>query len=337
MIKNDVTFALKLKKRISVIVTAYNLDKLIGRAIQSIIDQTYTNLEIMIVDDGSGDETSSICDHMALYDPRVCVVHKCNEGLAAARKTGAEFSSGDYVGFVDADDTIESDMYEFLLNNAVKHKADISHCGYRMIMPDGKKKEFYGTHRVVLQNHDKGIYDLLCGDCIEPTTCNKIYRRELFDNISFVTDVKINEDLMLNSMLFAAADKSVYCDECKYNYFQYEISMSSTISEKHFLDPVIIRQKILENYRSESPEIYALAKTKLVDQYIANCSMIIEKNLVQYRALLYENMNSIKEMMSDVDLCRNSKVRALLILYMPRLYKPVHRLYRLLHGKGKYE
>lgn len=325
-----------MKPLISIIVTAYNLENQIARALDSILIQTYSNLEIVIVDDGSFDSTSRICDEYAMKDPRVIVVHKKNQGLAAARKTGVECAKGDYIGFVDADDTIDPDMYFFLIHNALKYSADISHCGYKMIMTDNSIKEFYGTEKVVIQNHDQGIVDLLEGEFIEPTVCNKLYKCSLFDSVQYVTNVKINEDFMLNSMLFQASNNSIYVDVCKYNYFKYEVSMSASVSERHFIDPIIIREKICENYVNETEKVRALAKRKLVMQYISNCFRIKEEGLKEYKSIYLNNREALKEQIDSVALSRNERIKAALVIHAPFLCRPFHSAYKLIHGKGKY-
>ena len=325
-----------MKPLLSVIVTAYNLENLITRALDSILSQTYSNLEIVIVDDGSSDLTSTICDEYAMNDSRVCVVHKKNQGLAAARKTGVEFAKGDFIGFVDADDTIDPEMYSFLIHNALEHDGDISHCGCKRISSDGTIKEFYGTGNVLIQDHNKGIIDLLEGKYIEPAVWNKIYKRKLFDSVKYVTDVKINEDLMLNSMLFQAAKKSIYADICMYNYYQYATSMSASVSECHFIDPIIVREKICENYASECEQVRLLAKRKLVMQYISNCFRIKEEGLKEYNSIFLNHRETLKKQIGSVNLSRNERIKAGLVLHAPFFCKPFHIIYKLIHGKGKY-
>ncbi len=108
-----------IEKKVSVIVPIYNAEKYLNKCLESIIGQTYKNLEIILVDDGSSDNSPTICDAWAQIDSRIRVIHKKNGGVSSARNAGIDLAQGDYIGFVDADDWIEPNMYEVLINNAV--------------------------------------------------------------------------------------------------------------------------------------------------------------------------------------------------------------------------
>ena len=156
---------------ISVVVPAYNIENYIERCIKSILNQTYSNIEVIIVDDGSTDNTGSIIDKYALKDHRVIPLHKENGGVSSARMEGIDRAKGEWIGFVDGDDVIEENMYEVLLNNAIEYNADISHCGYQMVFPDGHVDYYYGTKKISEQNKRQGLIDLIKGDFIEPGYC----------------------------------------------------------------------------------------------------------------------------------------------------------------------
>ncbi len=113
--------------KVSVIVAAYNIQDYIVKCLDSIANQTYKNLEVIVIDDGSSDNTGKLADEFAENDNRFIVIHKENGGVSSARNRGIDVASGDFIGFVDGDDTIEVDMYEMLVNNAIKYNADISH------------------------------------------------------------------------------------------------------------------------------------------------------------------------------------------------------------------
>lgn len=319
-----------MKPLVTVIITAFNMEAYIARAIENLRQQTLKELEIVVVDDGSTDNTLRICEECAKSDSRVRIVHKQNEGLAAARKTGVLHASGAYVGFVDADDTVENNMFETLLRNALKQDADISHCGYDMVFPDGSRKPYYGTGEFLIQDHEQGLVDLLSGERIEPSTCNKLYRRELFDRIEFVTDVTICEDLMLNSLLFGVAGKAVYEDQCLYHYYKHDGAMSRNLTRRQFIDPIVVRRRICENTRDESPKIRQTAKRILVSQYIRNCFMIKENRYREYRDIYLDNKKHIKELHKSCDLSKNDKVRARIVLYAPWLCGLSHKMYNML-------
>ena len=154
--------------------------------------QTYKELQIIIVDDGSTDQTGQIADSFAERDKRFHVIHKENRGVSAARKTGLEKAEGDYIGFVDGDDYIEPEMYEKLVGLAVEYGADIAHCGYQMVFPD-RVDMYHGTKQLKEQDTYTGVKDLLEGNLVEPGLWNKIYRRKLFNQINYDENIVINE------------------------------------------------------------------------------------------------------------------------------------------------
>ncbi|OUQ02420.1 hypothetical protein B5E92_14680 [Erysipelatoclostridium sp. An15] len=172
---------------LSIIIPAYNIEPYIGRCLESLIIQTYKNLEIIVVDDGSTDNTLSIIKEYCNKDNRINVIHKKNEGVSVARLIGMKKASGEYIGFVDGDDIVEKDMFEFLINNAKKYGTDISHCGYVMDFPDGHSDYYYNTGRIIIQNNSKGLEDLLGGKYIEPGLCNKIYKINIKAYINKIT------------------------------------------------------------------------------------------------------------------------------------------------------
>ena len=120
--------------KVSLIMPAYNIESEIKRSIESVLKQTYTNIELIIVDDGSKDSTPNIIDQYAKYHANIIPIHRENGGVFSARIDGIFQSTGDYIGFIDGDDYIEPEMIEQLLKNAIEHNADISHCGYKMVL-----------------------------------------------------------------------------------------------------------------------------------------------------------------------------------------------------------
>ena len=117
-----------MEPKISIIVPVYNVEQYLERCVESLINQTYKNIEIILVDDGATDNSGQLCDELAQRDPRIVVYHKVNGGLSDARNYGIDKASGDYIGFIDSDDFIDDDMYEVLLSNILEYNAFISFC-----------------------------------------------------------------------------------------------------------------------------------------------------------------------------------------------------------------
>lgn len=153
------TYTKNQQELISVIVTAYNIEEYIVRGVRSICEQTYRNLEIIVVDDGSTDATGKICDDLAAEDERVQIIHKQNGGPADARNVGTARAKGHYIGYVDGDDWIDPDMYELMLGALLEQQADIAICRYRQVYKDHTEDD--SVDRAVLLR--AGSTAVLCG------------------------------------------------------------------------------------------------------------------------------------------------------------------------------
>lgn len=248
---------------ISVIIPAYNIKDYIARCLDSVLAQTYRNLEIIIIDDGSTDGTASILDKYAGKDVRINVIHKKNGGVSSARICGIEKASGDYIGFVDGDDYIEPKMFEHLLNNAWEYDADISHCGYQVISLDGQTDLYYGSGRLIEQSHADGLRDFLKGEFIEPSLGNKLYKRSIVEACQksrlWNASIKVNEDVLMNYIFFSKAQKSIYEDIPFYHYIQRKGSASHSKTELCYIhDPQKVAKSILDDVRTNEA-LYPIA------------------------------------------------------------------------------
>ena len=233
--------------KVSIIIPAYNIAPYLERCLESVRCQTFKNLQIIIIDDGSTDQTGMIADSFVERDKRFHVIHKENRGVSAARKTGVEQADGEYIGFVDGDDYIEPEMYEKLVELAVEYDVDIAHCGYQMVFPD-RVDLYYGTKRLKVQDTYTGVKDLLEGSLVEPGLVNKIYRHKLFEDIEYDENIVINEDLLLNYFLFHRSEKAVFTDVPYYHYMVRKNSASTSDWNEHkLLDPVCVLETMYVN------------------------------------------------------------------------------------------
>lgn len=209
--------------KISVIVPIYNVEKYLEKCVYSIINQSYTNLEIILVDDGSPDKCGEICDEFAKKDNRIIVIHKKNGGLSDARNAGLDIAKGDYIGFVDSDDYIAADMYEKLLNAIISDQSDFAICEYVCVYESDEfaqndkeqmemVKKCYSTNEFI---SDKYLYN--CGKYV--VAWNKLYKREIFKTLRFPVG-KQHEDEFIIHRLFAQCDKISYINEELYYYLQ---------------------------------------------------------------------------------------------------------------------
>lgn len=213
--------------KITVIVPAYNVEQWLSRCIESIIRQTHHNLEIIVINDGSTDGTGRIINQYAAVDSRIVPVHQENQGVVASREHGIRLATGSYIGFVDSDDEIEEDMYECLLNNAIHYRAQISQCGIMYCFNDGRKVAMHGTKKISVYDRITGYRELMRGTHMEPSLCNKIYKKELFVDCNVDDSISQNEDFLQNAILFNQVERSVFEDFCRYHYWRREGSASN--------------------------------------------------------------------------------------------------------------
>lgn len=205
--------------KISVIIPVYNTGKYLKRCVDSVINQTHKNLDIIIVDDGSSPETAGICDLIAESDSRIRVFHKENEGVSAARNFGLTHVQGSFVGFVDSDDWIEPKMYETLLYRIEKFAADVVYCDARTIWDDGNNEPdtFISiAHSKELQRKDI-TPEMLCE--MAGSVCRGLYSSKIIDNIRFPEGLKFSEDRYFNLQVLSKTNKIYYLKEtfyCRY-------------------------------------------------------------------------------------------------------------------------
>lgn len=210
---------------ISVIIPVFKVEKYLSRCIESILNQTYTSIEVILVDDGSPDECGEICDMYAKKDKRVKVIHKENGGQGSARNAGLNVATGDYISFIDSDDWIDKDMYEELLLVAKKTDADIVEAGYRVFRPwKVENKMLNGINSTEIREYTniEALKELFFGpqmlDGISVMVWDKLYKSSLFnDNLRF-SEGYIAEDLEFTPRALYKANKVVKYEKDFYTY-----------------------------------------------------------------------------------------------------------------------
>ena len=327
-----------MDKKISIIVPAYNIETYLARTLDSILAQTYPNIEVIVVNDGSKDGTGAVLDRFAAQDPRIRAIHKENGGVTSARLRGLAEATGEWIGFVDGDDLAEPDMYERLLENSLKYDADISHCGYRMVFPS-RVDYYHNTGKLLEQDHDAGLRDLICGSFVEPALWNKLYRRSLFAGITEKMDfsIKINEDVLMNYWLFKASRKSVYEDFCPYHYVLRPGSAATSKRNEHKLrDPMKVTRAIFDD-ADEMLRPTALAR--LARQLIGGASMDANEQPQLVTPYRRECRRELRQRLFSILRCSavggKLKLMALFTALCPWGYGLVHQLYARARGLDK--
>ena len=206
--------------KISIIVPVYQVEKYIRQCIDSILAQTFTDFELILVDDGSKDNSGKICDEYAEKDKRIRVIHKENDGLSDARNKGLDNASGNYFMFVDSDDYIAPNMAECLYKKISEAKADIAACNYRYVFEDGKK-DFSTENKAEVINANEIFYNRKneCNYGFWTIACNKLYKREKFKSLRFRFG-KYHEDEFWANDIYQMDIKAVTISESLYYYRQ---------------------------------------------------------------------------------------------------------------------
>lgn len=262
-----------MKELVSVIVPVYNLEKYLNRCIESLVNQSYPNLEIILVDDGSTDGSGEVCDTWAKQEENIRVIHKENGGLSDARNAGLEIAKGDYIGFVDGDDWIDSEMYQMLYTAIINTKCEIAECG--VYLTDGKHHKKYKcleTERIY--SRDEAIIEVFLERNLDVSACNKLYKKSIFKNVRYPVG-KTNEDAAVILDIFEPITGITHVGKPLYYYFNRVGSISNTYSKKNLrnlYDNSIMLQKKTEQL---FPSLNQYAKGYVLSQIITILKSLI--------------------------------------------------------------
>jgi len=319
-----------MKDLISVIVPVYNIAAYLDKCVKSLLAQTFENIEIILVDDGSTDGSGELCDGLKKTDKRIKVFHKENGGVSSARNMGLMNASGNLIGFCDGDDYVEPNMYKTLYDNMQDANADISHCAFQYVKKD-KTIPFYGTGKKEILDRTKGVCEIIYGNYIEPSLCTKLYKRSVVESISFDSEIKFNEDLLFNVRAFLNCEKSVFEDIVLYNYVSRENSAAvnavwGEFSKKAFLDSLEVGKRVWDLTKCENREIRLAGLTSYIGR-LTNAIITTkkEKTVKPLKNKLYTKLNILK---NDKDFTNLSKR----LRYKVKLVRLPYPIYRVIHG-----
>ena len=259
---------------ISVIVPVYNVEAYLDRCVGSIVGQTYKDLEIILVDDGSKDRSPQMCDEWARKDARIKVIHKENGGAATARNKGISIASGEYIVFIDSDDWIESSMFEVLLNAMQEEKADIVECKLDWF-GDGEEPCRYEGSPIQRILYDTGgaLEELIRERRLHQTPVNKLYRRELMKGIPF-EEGRICEDEYWTYQIFGQAKKIMLLDVVLYHYYQSSGSVMRAPYSLKRLACIDAYEQRLEYVSKRFPKLVSLANRTYLGACIFHYQML---------------------------------------------------------------
>jgi glycosyltransferase involved in cell wall biosynthesis len=307
-----------MKEKISVIVPVYNVEKYLSRCVDSIINQTYTNLEIILVDDGSTDAGGKMCDEYAQQDNRIIVIHKENGGLSDARNAGLDIATGEYIGFVDSDDFIALEFYEILYKTLIKTNSDLAFCEFQRFHND---TEIIKNHTNYKVRTDKGI-DILNNFYNKHYVTyvvmwNKLYKKDIWKNLRFPFG-KIHEDEFVIHEIFYLAKQISFINASLYYYFHRENSIMVLKNENMVLRKITNKLEAFDERIkfSERKQLESLCKASVYTRNAMLLNFMFEQRYNE----------SISEKIRNVIKCNyhtfsiKYKIKFFSIKYLPKIY-----------------
>lgn len=287
---------MELKEKISVIVPVYGVEKYINKCVASICAQTYRNLEILLVDDGSEDESGQICDEWAKKDNRIKVFHTSNGGQSRARNIGIQHASGEYIGFVDGDDWIDSSMYEKMLTVMLGNRAEIVECNFNgRKSPEPDRMEEYA--QIVLTGHEaieRQLNQQIHSRYPSTSLWSKLFKAELIQDLR-LPEGKIHEEYAFLCQAFLRCGKYVYCNEKLYMRTLREDSTTAEAFSARSLDKLEVfreRNDILK--KAQEHDLYALSRAWEMELMLHLFVQAHAAGLAEQEKELRERMNGHK-------------------------------------------
>jgi glycosyltransferase involved in cell wall biosynthesis len=313
---------------ISIVVPIYKVEKYLKRCIDSILSQTYKDIEIILVDDGSPDNCGNICDDYAKADKRIVVIHKSNGGLSDARNAGLDIAKGEYIGFVDSDDYIDSCMYETLYLNAINNSADISMCGYYDVIEEtGKKYTQCKEEAVYVWNRKETLKEILQGKRLGVHAPTKLYKKRLFDGVRYPVG-KVSEDTFIITDLFNKVQKAVFIESPLYYYYHRKNSINTSEINERDLTRFDAFEKNCDYIRNHYPDLLSLANDNYIkEKFLVGRKILLSKNGKEYNNLLKEICKFLRKNIINIFnssyFDRRKKLLVVCFAICPRLYKAV--------------
>ncbi|BED92613.1 MAG: glycosyltransferase group 2 family protein [Candidatus Paraimprobicoccus trichonymphae] len=241
---------------ISIVIPVYNTDKYLKSCLDSVLAQNFKDFELIIVNDGSIDNSLKICKNYKKKDKRIKLIDKKNNGVGSARNIGIDISNSKYIGFVDSDDYIDSDMYEFLYGNLKKYNSDISICGICNLFFSNNKIIKKNQSKIITEkcfNNKEAFKEILESKLFSVNPVNKLFKKSLFENIRF-PEKKTAEDAFTIPEVILKSKKVIYNSKAKYNYVRRQNSITTSNFNLRDLDVIDAYKKHFVTIKSEFPE-----------------------------------------------------------------------------------
>ena len=315
---------------ISIIVPVYNVEQYLEKCVDSIINQKYKNLEIILVDDGATDSSGKLCDELAKIDNRIKVYHKENGGLSDARNYGVERATGDYIGFVDSDDYIDSEMYEELYEAIKKENVDVVECNLKIIYPDRvelfTEQKYYNVY-----TKQEYLEEYLKIEKIFGSACVRLIKSDVVKKLKFPVG-KLYEDTYYAYDLIEKVDSYVIMNNPYYNYLMRENSITNTKFNPRIFDLIEIVEKFHKTTYEDYPGLKEAADCRKMYAYFSVLnSILLEENYRDneyYSEILSYFKRNYISLLKNKYINRNRKLSVILIKLNIDLYRKVLMKYK---------
>lgn len=270
---------------INIIVPVYGVEQYLRKCVDSILAQTYNNIRVILVNDGSPDSCPAICEKYSLADERIVVIHRTNGGLSAARNSGLDFlcnkgltEIGKYVAFIDGDDYIAPDYIEFLYKLLLENHADVAQCGHYIVFSESRKVDKNTNHHTLCLNREQALESLCYNGVWDVTAWNKLYKLEVFSDLRF-PEGRLYEDTAVCHLIVEKANRMVVNMEPKYYYIQrYTSTANSTAWKEYKYQFVDAGDEMADWIRIHYPQLTEASNVKRVFVRLSTLSQMINSN-----------------------------------------------------------
>lgn len=322
-----------MNSEISVIVPIYNVENYLDRCIKSILNQTFENFELILINDGSLDSSLDICNKYGMYDKRIKIINQNNKGVSCSRNIGIENANGKYLLFVDADDYIDYDMLECLYNMTKTYDVDISICRCKLFI-DGKlqNKQIITENIEIFKENKKIIENFMKENKFLFSPCNKLYKKSIIieNEIRFPLNIRYSEDAIFNYKVFLNVKKVAFTNIQKYNYYINNSSSITKLDESR-LDILIGMEEIHKMIELYYPELkyiisntYVTSTLGIIRDLAKSNEILIKYNILKNIKFLINKNNYITNSCKDLE--TKNRVLYLLAKKSPLLVATIYKV-----------
>ncbi len=318
---------------ISIIIPVYNTERYIERCLESVINQTYNNLEIIVIDDGSEDNSYRICENFSQKDNRIILLQKENGGQASARNLGIKRATGDYISFVDSDDWIESDMYEKMLYAVKDRENSIAVCGRYKVEEDTMAKiSSFTAEKEITWDFTEAVGNFLTWNNIDSSTCDKLFPAKLIKEQKF-SGRMVCEDMLFVYEALKKSSSVIHIGKPLYNYLQRSGSTSKPIVYNPRIEGMLIYPKqISEDVKASFPALLKHAECFQYTNYI-NYSNILSKTQAPLTRIYKELRKNLKNILTNPFISTECKL--ICTLAVTGMLSVSHKIKNMLKSSGK--